>query len=86
MKLNIHKYMFITGHYKPSVRIMDLVSHTILCVLILYMSSETYSLNSTPKDRFFETRFMAILFDLRVFARNLLRGCHQRPIFFIFSI
>ena len=36
---NIHTY--IIGHYNPSVRIIDLVSHTIyiVCVLILYISS-----------------------------------------------
>ena len=43
-----------------------------LCVLILYISGGTYSLKSTPNDRFFEKLFMAILFTLRVFARNLL--------------
>ena len=33
-----------------------------LCVLILYISGGTYSLKSTPNDRFFEKLFMAILF------------------------
>ena len=49
----IHTY--IIGHYNPSVRIIDLVSHTtlLLCVLILYISGGTYSLQSTPNDRFF---------------------------------
>ena len=42
-----------------------------LCVLILYISGGTYSLKSAPNDRFFEKLFMAILFSLRVFARNL---------------
>ena len=32
-----------------------------LCVLILYISDETYSLKSTPDDRVFEKQFMAIL-------------------------
>ena len=45
-----------------------------LRVLILYISGGTYSLKSTPNDRFFEKLFMAILFTLRVFARNLLSG------------
>ena len=31
-----------------------------LCVLILYICGRTYSLKSTPKDRFFEKLFMAI--------------------------
>ena len=30
-----------------------------LCVLILYISGATYSLKSTPNDRFFEKLFMA---------------------------
>ena len=41
-----------------------------LCVLILYIS-----------DRFFEKLFIAILFTLRVFARNLLRGNRRRNTF-----
>ena len=39
-----------------------------------------YSLKSTPNDRF-EKLFMAILFTLRVFARNLLRGNRRRNSF-----
>ena len=46
-----------------------------LCVLIFYISDGTYSLKSTPNDRFLET-FHG---NLRVFARNLLRG--RRNIF-----
>ena len=49
---------YIIGHYNPSVRfIIDLVSRTtyVVCVLILFISGETYSLKSTPND-------MAILF------------------------
>ena len=42
-----------------------------LCVLILYISGGTYSLKSTPNDGFFRTFFVAILFILKVFARNL---------------
>ena len=52
-----------------------------LCVLILYISGGTYSLKSTPNDRFVEKLFMAILFTLRVFARNLLRGNRRRNTF-----
>ena len=51
-----------------------------LYVLILYISGGTYSLKSTPNDRF-EKLFMAILFTLRVFARNLLRENRQRNTF-----
>ena len=41
-------------------------------------------LKSTPNGRFFEKLFMAILFPLRVFARNLLRGNSRRNTFNIF--
>ena len=68
-------YTYIIGHYNPSVRIIDLVSHTtyVVCVLILYINGGTYSLKSTPNDWFFEKLFTAILFTLRVFARNTFR-------------
>ena len=42
------------------------------------MAGPTYSLKSTPNDRFFEKLFMGILFILRVFARNLLKGNRRR--------
>ena len=52
-----------------------------LWVLILFISGGTYSLKSTPNDRFFEKLFTPILFTLRVFARNLLRGNRRRNTF-----
>ena len=52
-----------------------------LCALILYVSDETYSLTSTPNDRFLGNFFMAGLFTLRVFARNLLKGYRRRNTF-----
>ena len=52
-----------------------------LCVLILFISGGTYSLKSTPNDRFFEKLFITILFALRVFARNLLRGNRRKNTF-----
>ena len=59
-RLKIHTY--IIGHYNPSIKVIDLVSHTtyVVCVLILYLSGGTYSLKSTPNDRFFEKLFMAV--------------------------
>ena len=53
-----------------------------LYTLILYISNGTYSLKSTPNDRFSEKLFIAILFTLRVFARNLLRGNRRRNIIY----
>ena len=52
-----------------------------LCVLILYISGGTYILKSTSNDRFFEKLFMAFVFTLRVFARNLLRENRRRNTF-----
>ena len=53
-----------------------------LCALILYVSGGTYSLTSTPNDRF----FMAVLYTLRIFARNLLRESRRRNIFLFYFI
>ena len=68
-------HTYILGHYNPSVRIIDLFSHTIYVVCVNFIHKcGTYNLKSIPNDRFFEELFIAILFTLRVFARNLLRG------------
>ena len=48
------------------------------------MSGGTYSLISTPNVRFLSSFFMSILFTLRVFARNLLRGSGPWNIFSYF--
>ena len=47
----------------------------------IYISGGIYSLKSTPNNRFFEKLFMAILFILRVIARNLLSGNRRRNTF-----
>ena len=54
-----------------------------LCALILYVNAETYSSTSTSNDIFLRNFFMAGLFTLRVFARNLLRGSRLWNIFHI---
>ena len=78
----VHTY--IIGHYNHSVRIMNLVSNTTYAVCVNF---ETYSLKSTPNDRFFEKLFMAILFTVRVFATNLLRGNPEEQVFvFCFDV
>ena len=56
-----------------------------LCALILYVSGGTYNLTATPNDRFLRNSFMAGLFTLRAFARNLLRANRQRNIFQAFA-
>ena len=64
-------YIYRISHYGPSVKIMDLVSDTTYTVYVNFnISGETYNLNSTLNDKFFEKLFMAILFALRVSARN----------------
>ena len=60
---------------------LHILTPLMLCVLILYISGRTYSLKSTPNDRFFEKLFTAILFTLRIFARNLMIGNRRRNTF-----
>ena len=78
LNIFVTEYIYIhniIGHYIPSVRIIDLVSHTTYVVCINFIHTwRDYCLKSTPNDRFFEKLFMAILFALRIFATNLLRG------------
>ena len=56
-----------------------------LCTLILYMTGGPYSLTSIRNDRFLRNFFMASLYILSVFSKNLLRGNRRRNIFFIFG-
>ena len=78
---NLHTY--IIGHYNPSVRIIDLVSHTtyVVCVNFIHKwrDLQFYSrLRTTDFLRNFSWQF---LFTLRVFGRNLLRGNRRRNTF-----
>ena len=56
------------------------------CALILYISDRSYSLKSTPNDRFFEKLFMAVLITLGYFQRNLLSGRRRRTVFIFFLV
>ena len=49
----------IIGHYKPSVRIIDLVSHTtlMLCELILYVSAEDLQFKVASERQIFRESF-----------------------------
>ena len=79
----IHTYTL--GLYNSSIRITDyLLTPLILCALILYVSGGTYSLTSTPNEKYLRNFFMAGLFTLRFFTRNLLRGSRRRNIFRLF--
>ena len=75
-----HTYItYIIGLYNPSVRIIDIVSHTTYVVCI---NSYTYSLKSTPNDRFFFSETFHINFICsQKFC--LLRGNRRRNIFCI---
>ena len=78
-KISVTLTTYIIGHYNPSVRIIDLVSHTTYDVYV-----GLYSLKSTPNDRFFffwETFHGNFILTLRVFARNLLRENRRRYTF-----
>ena len=66
---------YIIGHYNPSVRIIDPVSHTTYVVCVNFMHK------STPNDRYFEKLFMAVLITLRFCARNLLRRNRRKNTF-----
>ena len=45
-------YIYIIGHYNPSVRIIDqFLTPLMLCVLILYISGGTYHILTTSNTR-----------------------------------
>ena len=71
---------YIMGHYNSSVRIIDLVSHTnyVVCVNFIHKWRDLQFKSRLRTTDFFEKLFIAILFTLRVFARNLLRGNRRR--------
>ena len=74
----VYLHTYIIGHYNPSVRIIDLVSHTsyVGCVNFIQKWRQVDS-----ERQIFEKLFMAIWFTLGVFARNLLRGYRRRNTF-----
>ena len=76
------KYMhtYIIGHNNPSVRIIDLVFHTTYVLHSYIWRDLQFKVDSEPQI-FFEKLVMAILFTLRVFAKNLLRGNRRRNTF-----
>ena len=70
---------YIIDRYNPSVRIIDLVSHTtyVVCVNFIHKwRNLQFKVYFERHDFFFEKLFMAILFTLSVFARNLLISQH----------
>ena len=83
----IHTYLI--GHYKPSVRITTepLTPHTrYLCLTILYMSVDDYSLKSTPNDRFFEKLFYENFIYFQNFNQKTAESKSPMKYFFIFRL
>ena len=70
----IHTY--IIGRYNPSVRIIDIVSHTtyVVCVNFAHKWRDLQFKVDSEKQKL----FMVFLLILRVFARNQLRGNRRR--------
>ena len=78
--IDLHRY--IIGHYNHSARIIDLVSHTTYVVYVNFIYKwRDLQFKVESERQIFEKVFMAILFTLRVFARNLLKGNRRRNIF-----
>ena len=81
-ELDLHTY--IIAHYNPSVRIIDLVSHTtyVVCVNFLYINGRTYSLKSTPNDRFVEKTFHSnFIYSQSFCQKSPERGNRERNTF-----
>ena len=75
-------YTYIIGHYNPSVRVIDLVSHTtyVVCVNFIHKWRDLpFKVDS--ERQIFLRNFSWHLITHRVFARNLLRGSRRRNTF-----
>ena len=78
----------IIGYYKPSVRIIDVVSHTtyVVCVNFIHKWRDLQSKVDSERRIFWEIFHGKFLFTLRVFAKNLLRGNRRWSTFRIFFL
>ena len=76
---------YIIGHYNPSVRIIDLVSHItyVVCVHFIHKLRYLHLKVDFERQISLETFNGIFYFILRVFARNLLRGNPRRNTFCI---
>ena len=77
LKHDLHTY--IIDHYS---QYYDLPSHTayVVCINLIHKWQDL-QFKVDSERQIFEMLFMTILFALRVFARNLLRGSRRRNIF-----
>ena len=73
--LIIHTY--IIGYYSPSVRIIDLVSHTTYVVCVNFI--QKWRDLQFKVDSFFEKLFMAILFTLSFCQKSAERKSPKMP-------
>ena len=80
------RHIFIISRYYPSVRIIDLVPDTtyVVCVNFIRNWRDRQFKVVSEQQIFIEKLFMAILFTLRAFSRNLLRGNRRINTFYIF--
>ena len=73
-------YTYIIGHYNPSVRIIDLVSHTtyVVCFNFIHQWRDLQFKVDSERQIFWEIFHGNFICILRVFVRNLLRGNRRR--------
>ena len=82
---NIHTYIH-NWPLQPFSQDYGLASHTthVMCVNFIRERRDLEFNVDSERQIFLRNFFMAVLFTLRVFARNLLRGSRRRNIFFIY--
>ena len=68
--LPLHTYLFLAITTLQSGLLTWFLTPLMLCTLILYISGGTYSLKSTPNDRFFEKLFLAIFIYSQIFCQK----------------
>ena len=76
---------YIIGHYNPSVRIINIVSHTsyIVCVNFIHKWQDLHFKVDSEQQIFLRNfSWQICLFTLRVFASNLLRRKSPKKYFF----
>ena len=83
-------HTYIIGHYNPSFRIIDLVSHTtyVVCVHYIYKWRGTNSLKSTLNNRFFEKFFHGgFIYALSFFQKSAERKLPKKYFsYFVFDV
>ena len=92
MNWKILSHTYIIDLYNPAVRINYLVSHTtfVACVNFIHKWCDLHFKLDSEQHIFyyyyffFEKLFMAVLFTLRAFARNLFRGSHKDILFVLY--